>query len=253
VTPASTEELRQERAGSFGGVADDYERARPGYPDAAVREITKDRPTAILDVAAGTGKLTRKLHAMGFTVIGLEPSVQMLYRLHGVEKDLPTIAGRAEWLPCRSGSFDLVTVAQAWHWFDPRAARAELARVLRPGGHACILWNFRDESVDWVAELSTIIGSEGTSETESDSDPLAGSTAFSPSIKHDYRFEQTLDRDLLVSLVRSRSYVATLPQDEQRAVLNRVVELCDEHPQLAGRAQFAMPYRTLLFCAQKLS
>ena len=146
----------------------------------------------------------------------------------------------------------MITVAEAWHWFDQPAAAAEFARVLRPGGHACILWNFRDESVDWVAELSTIIGSEGTSETESEGDPLGGSSAFTPSTERTYRFDQPLDQDLLVSLVRSRSYVASLPPDEQRAVLSRIVELCQEHPQLSGRPEFSMPYRTLVFRAERL-
>jgi SAM-dependent methyltransferase len=233
-------------------VADDYERARPGYPDAAIYEITKGRPDAILDVAAGTGKLTRQLHALGFPVVALEPSVEMLRRLKAVEKDIPAIAARAEAIPFRTAGFDLVTVAQAWHWFDPTGASAELARVLRPGGDACILWNFRDESVDWVAKLSKIIGSEGTTEADSDADPLSDSAAFSPSTRHEYWFEQPLHRDLLVSLVRSRSYVASLGPDKQRGVLNRVAELCQEDPQLRGRTEFAMPYRTLLFRAQKL-
>jgi ubiquinone/menaquinone biosynthesis C-methylase UbiE len=252
LTQGSTEKLRQELAGSFGGVADDYERARPGYPRSAIEEITRDRPGRILDIGAGTGKLTRQLHALGFYVVGVEPSLQMLQRLRRVEKEIPTIAGRAEALPCRTASFDVVTVAQAWHWFDPVPATAEMARVLRPGGHACILRNLRDESVDWVAELSTIIGSEGTTEAESDSDPLAGGACFSSWTRQEYRLEQTLDRDLLLSLVTSRSYVVTLPQDERRVVLDRVVELCKEHPQLAGREQFTMPYQTLLFRAGKL-
>jgi SAM-dependent methyltransferase len=245
-------ELRRQLAGSFGGVADDYERARPGYPEEAVREITKDSRGTVLDLAAGTGKLTRQLHSFGFSVVAVELSVEMLRRLQALEEAIATIAGRAEALPCRDASFDLATVAQAWHWFDPARASAELARVLRPGGYACVLWNFRDESVDWVAELSTIIGSEGTSDAESDSDPFSDSPAFSPSARHEYRFQQPLDRDLLMSLVRSRSYVATLPRDEQRAVLNRVIDLCEHHPQLAGRAEFALPYRTLLFRAQRI-
>jgi SAM-dependent methyltransferase len=176
----------------------------------------------------------------------------MLHRLRGAEKKIPLIAGRAEALPCGTASLDLVTVAQAWHWFDQDAASSELARVLRPGGHACILWNFRDESVDWVAEMSTIIGSKGTSEAGSDSDPLAGSRAFSPSTRRTYRFQQLLDRDLLISLVRSRSYVATLPSNERRTVLSRIAGLCEEHPQLTGRKRFAMPYRTLVYRATRL-
>jgi ubiquinone/menaquinone biosynthesis C-methylase UbiE len=251
VTGAAAEVTKQQRAGSFGAVADDYERSRPGYPLEAVRWLAGSSPVLVLDVAAGTGKLTRQLRAFGHRVVGLEPSVQMLNRLHLAGKEIPVVAARAEALPFRPATFDAVTVAQAWHWFDRTAATAELARVLRPGGHAGILWNFRDESVDWVAELSTLIGSEGTSEAESDSDPLAGA-AFSASIKRTFWFQQALDRDLLVALVRSRSYVATLPEDEQAALLARIVKLCEEHPQLARRSRFVMPYRTLAFRAQQL-
>jgi SAM-dependent methyltransferase len=206
----------------------------------------------VLDVAAGTGKLTTQLRDLGHSVVALELSEQMLRQLRSHDVAIPAAAGRAEALPFRAASFDVITVAQAWHWFEQPVAAAEFARVLRPGGHSCILWNFRDEAVDWVAELSTIIGSEGTSETESDGDPLAGSSAFTPSIKRTYRFEQPLDQGLLVSLVRSRSYVASLPVDEQRVVLNRIVELCQEHPQLSGRPRFSMPYRSLVFRAERL-
>jgi hypothetical protein len=103
-----------------------------------------------------------------------------------------------------------------------------------------------------VAELSSIIGSEGTSEAGSASDPLAASAAFSPSTRRIYGFEQPLDRELLVSLVRSRSYVATLPDDERRTVLSRIGGLCEEHPQLTGRTRFPMPYRTLVYRATQL-
>jgi SAM-dependent methyltransferase len=252
MTEADAEAIKRQRAASFGAVAGDYERSRPGYPDEAVRWMAGNHAATVLDVAAGTGKLTTQLRDLGRSVVALELSEQMLRQLRTVAVAIPAAAGRAEALPFRPASFDLITVAQAWHWFDHPATAAEFARVLLPGGHACILWNFRDESVEWVAELSTIIGSEGTSQTESDGDPLADSTAFAPSIKRTYRFEQLLDQELLVSLVRSRSYVASLPADEQLAVVNRIVELCKEHPQLSGRPEFSMPYRTLVFRAERL-
>jgi SAM-dependent methyltransferase len=252
VTEADADAIRRQRAASFGAVAGDYERSRPGYPNDAVRWMVGNNQATVLDVAAGTGKLSTQLRVLAHSVVALELSEQMLHQLRSLARAIPAAAGRAEALPFRAACFDVITVAQAWHWFDHSAAAAEFARVLRPGGHACILWNFRDESVDWVAELSTIIGSEGTSETESEGDPLAGNSAFTPSTERTYRFEQPLDQDLLVSLVRSRSYVASLPADEQRAVLDRIVELCKEHPQLSGRPQFSMPYRTLAFRAQRL-
>jgi SAM-dependent methyltransferase len=252
MTEADAEAVKRQRAASFGAVAGDYERSRPGYPDEAVRWMAGADSAMVLDVAAGTGKLTTQLRDLGNSVIALELSEQMLRQLRSLARAIPVAAGRAETLPFRAASFDVITVAQAWHWFDQPAAAAEFARVLRPGGHACILWNFRDESVDWVAELSTIIGSEGTSETESEGDPLGGRSGFTPSTERTYRFDQPLDQDLLVSLVRSRSYVASLPADEQRAVLSRILELCQEHPQLSGRPEFSMPYRTLVFRAERL-
>lgn len=253
MTEVSREDIRQQRAHSFGAIAGDYERSRPGYPRDAVVWMLGDRATTVLDVAAGTGKLTVQLRAHGHSVVALEPSLEMLRQLRSGHPEIPAASGRAEALPFRSDFFDVVTVAQAWHWFDPPMASAELARVLRPGGRACIVWNFRDESTEWVAELSRLIGSEGTSEADSNSDPLAASEEFSPSSKRTYRFDQPLDRDLLVALVRSRSYVASLPENQRRDLLDRIGRLCEEHPQLAGRSRFSMPYRTLVYRAQKVS
>jgi SAM-dependent methyltransferase len=252
LTEASPEVERRLRAASFGAVADEYERSRPGYPEDAVRWITGEDPVEVLDLAAGTGKLTRQLHAAGHAVVAVDPSLEMLGRLQAATPSIPAAAGRAESIPCRSERFDVITIAQAWHWFDNQRASEEVARVLRPGGYACILWNFRDESTDWVAKLSEIIGSEGTSEDETDDDPLGHCTAFAPSVRRSFTFDQPLDRDLLVALVKSRSYVATLPPDGQRRVLDRVHELCDQHAELAGRERFAMPYLTKVYRAERV-
>jgi SAM-dependent methyltransferase len=240
-------------AHSFGVVADEYERARPGYPDDATRWIAGDVPAAILDVAAGTGKLTTQLHDVGHHIVGLDSSIEMLSQLRRQQFDIGLTVGRAEGLPFGSELFDTITVAQAFHWFDQPAAIAEFARVLRPGGHLAILWNFRDESVDWVAELSKLIGREGAEkEKEPSYEPLPPTAPFKPSAHRTFRFEQPLDRHLLVGLVKSRSYVATLPERKRNSVLNEVFRLCDEHPALAGRSKFSMPYRTEVFLAEKI-
>jgi SAM-dependent methyltransferase len=252
LTEESDGRNKQLLADSFGAIAHDYERARPGYPGEAVEWITGGHRRVILDVAAGTGKLTAQLSNLGNFVVALEPSLEMLDRLRAAHPHIPAAAGRAEALPFAEGSFDIVTVAQAFHWFDGPVAIAEFARVLRPGGHLVILWNFRDDSVDWVAELSKLIGSEGAEkEKEGSYDPLPSSSPFGPSTNRTFRLEQPLDPALLVGLVRSRSYVATLPSDEQEALLRKVARLCDEHPALAGRSEFVMPYRTEVFVAEK--
>ncbi len=134
MTQGDTERIRQELADSFGSVADDYERSRPGYPEDAIRWISAV-PAVILDVAAGTGKLTIQLRDLGHRVIGLDPSIDMLSQLRRRQPDIGVAVGRAEALPFDAESFDVLTVAQAFHWFDQPVALAEFARVLRSRGY----------------------------------------------------------------------------------------------------------------------
>jgi ubiquinone/menaquinone biosynthesis C-methylase UbiE len=253
LTQGNTERSKQKLARSFGAVAKEYERGRPGYPDDVTRWIGGTAPAVVLDVAAGTGKLTTGLQDLGHHVVGLDPSIEMLSQLSRQRPDIAVTVGRAERLPFGAGSFDALTVAQAFHWFDQTVAVAEFARVLRLGGHLAILWNFRDETVDWVAQLSRLIGSEGAEKEKCPYEPLPSTGWFESSTHRTFRFEQPLDRDLLVGLVRSRSYVATLPEAERRAVIAGVLRLCDEHPALAGRPEFSMPYRTEVFLAERIS
>ncbi len=131
------------RASSFGAVADVYERARPGYPEAAVLALAGSSPCDVLDLAAGTGKLTRSLVALGHRVTAVDPSPEMLAV---IERDLAGVVlrvGTAEKIPLGDGTLDVVTVAQAFHWFDPSPAYREIARVLRPGGVLGLVWNWR--------------------------------------------------------------------------------------------------------------
>jgi ubiquinone/menaquinone biosynthesis C-methylase UbiE len=253
LTLGDTERVRQQLAHSFGSVANDYERSRPGYPDEAIGWISC-APAAILDVAAGTGKLTTQLRDLGNEVIGLDPSIEMLSQLRRQRPDIGVTVAQAEALPFEAESFDVLTVAQAFHWFDQPVALAEFARVLRPSGLLAILWNFRDETVDWVAELSRLIGSEGAEKEKDPSyEPFASSLRFGASMHRTFSLNQALDPDLLVGLVQSRSYVATLPEADRLGVLEGVRRLCREHPALAGGSEFSMPYRTEVFLAKKIS
>ena len=129
-------EDRLERAASFGGVADAYERARPGYPDDAVRWLAGEEPCDVVDLGAGTGKLTRSLVALGHRVTAVEPLEEMLEQLRHAVPAATALRGSAEAIPLPDGSADVVTCAQAFHWFDHEVALPEMARVLRPGGPA---------------------------------------------------------------------------------------------------------------------
>jgi A/G-specific adenine glycosylase len=148
-------------ATGFEAGAAAYELARPGYPDEAVAVLVGMLGIAagvqVLDLAAGTGKLTRRLIELGASVIAIEPVRGMRRELQQAVAGVEVLDGTAESIPLADASVDVVTVAQAFHWFDAPLALAEIARVLRPGGGLAILWNERDESTPWVAEMSRII------------------------------------------------------------------------------------------------
>ncbi|MCA1843912.1 MAG: class I SAM-dependent methyltransferase, partial [Actinobacteria bacterium] len=141
--------------------AERYERARPGYPPAAVAwlagHLRLRTGSVAVDLAAGTGKLTRLLTPTGTTVLAVEPVDEMRRLLARQCPTVPVVAGAAERLPLRAGSVDAVTVAQAFHWFDADAAFAELRRVLRPGGRVGLIWNVRDRDVAWVDALWSVM------------------------------------------------------------------------------------------------
>ena len=146
------------RARSFGVAADVYERARPLYPDEAIEWILPEGARTVLDLGAGTGKLTRALAARGLEVVAVEPLAEMRTNLAWAAPEARILDGTAEAIPLEDDSVDLITVAQAWHWVDPARATAEAARVLRPGGTLALIWNRRDERVDWVARLGQVMG-----------------------------------------------------------------------------------------------
>src|SRR5712691_5874982 len=130
---------------AFSDVADAYARARPDYPDEAVRWLAGDEPHDIVDLGAGTGKLTRSLVALGHRVTAVEPLDEMRAQLVAALPGTIALAGSAEAIPCPDASADVVSCAQAFHWFAHDAALPEIARVLRPGGRLALVWNSRDD------------------------------------------------------------------------------------------------------------
>ena len=207
----------RERAGSFGAAADVYDRSRPGYPVEAVRFCLPDGARRVLDLGAGTGKLTEVLLDLGFDVVAVEPSEAMRALLPARAE---TLDGDAEHLPLPDASVDAVLVGQAFHWFDAEPALAEIARVLRPGGTLGLLWNLRDESADWVRDVWASFESERAYEVTDA--PFVDAPGLSDPDHSVFRNSQSLDQDLLVDLVASRSAVITLPVEERVEVLQRV-------------------------------
>ena len=154
----------RERSLSFGSQAAAYERGRPSYPPEAIEWLLA--PTEgwdardVLDLGAGTGKLTTRLVERGLDVVAVDPIAEMLDVLRAALPTTPALLGTAEQIPLGDNSVDAVLVAQAWHWFDPQRAVAEVARVLRPGGRLGLVWNIRDERLGWVKEFGEIVGGE---------------------------------------------------------------------------------------------
>ncbi len=208
-----------------------YERARPGYSDesvahlAATLGITEGR--TVLDVAAGTGKLTRSLVATGATCLAAEPSASMLEVFSATVPGVPAVGSTAEHLPFAAGTMDAIVVAQAFHWFDAPVALAEFARVLRPGGGLALIWNERDESDPMVAQLTRISKWDTHQPYPVGRDfgrVVDASGLFEPVARTRFSFTQALDRTGLVEQVATRSYVAVLPEDRRRALLDEVAE-----------------------------
>jgi SAM-dependent methyltransferase len=231
---------------SFGAVADAYDRARPGYPAEAARWLGGEPPLRVVELGAGTGRLTEELVRLGHEVLATDPLDEMLAHLHRRLPDVPTARAAAERIPLADRTVDVAVSAQAFHWFDLDRALPEIARVLRPGGVLALVWNERDERIPWVRRLGQTLG--GAREQETDpTHRLIGSGLFGFVDTATFRFWQPLDRDRLRDLAVSRSYVATLPERERDAVLARLDALYDEYGR--GADGMLLPYVTKCYRA----
>lgn len=259
------EQIRDAAQG-FAQNAAAYEAARPSYPAEAVAHIVGHGGIGpgrrVLDLAAGTGKLTRLLTPTGAAVVAVEPVAAMRDHLRGASPTASLTAsltievhdGTAEAIPLADASVDAVTVAQAFHWFDAPRALAEIRRVLRPGGHLFLVWNTRDRDHDWVREFGDLLVDGPDAERPYDSyyevdyaAVVAEAGGFTPVDLWAHRWEQPCDPDLLVARAESVSVVGALPPADRRRVLDRVRRLADTHPSLAGRARFGFPYTTRVY------
>lgn len=231
---------------SFAGVADAYERGRPEYPEEAVRWLVGDAPVHVVDLGAGTGKLTRGLVALGHRATAVEPLAEMRAELAKVVPGARVVEGSAEAIPLPDGSADVVTCAQSFHWFDHGKALPEVARVLRQAGRLALVWNSRDDADPWMARLSAILGNETVG--NDDVEPLVGSGLFEAVERARFSFTQVLDREGLLDLVLSRSYCAKLPLPDREPILAAVARLYDE---TAGAEGVGLAYVTECFRTAK--
>lgn len=234
---------RDERSLSFGSQANAYERGRPSYPPEAIDWLLPTKARDVLDLGAGTGKLTTRLVERGLDVVAVDPVVEMLETLRDALPDTPALVGTAEQIPLPDNSVDTVLVAQAWHWFDAGRAVSEVVRVLRPGGRLGLVWNTRDERLGWVKELDGIIGREDARDTIDAG--IALPHPFTEIEHHQVEWTNYLTPQALIDLVASRSYCITSPAAARAKTLSQVRELLRTHPALANSTGLALPYITV--------
>lgn len=242
MSPSGEEQTAElARSLSFGAEAAAYERGRPSYPPEAIDWLLPGGARDVLDLGAGTGKLTTRLVERGLSVVAVDPIPEMLELLRDSLPDTPALLGTAEEIPLPDDSVDAVLVAQAWHWFDPTRAIPEVARVLRPGGRLGLVWNTRDERMGWVRDLGRIVGHED--------DPFNNRVTlpapFSDLQRHQVEWTNYLTPQALIDLVASRSYCITSPAAVRTQTLDQVRELLATHSALANSTGLALPYVTV--------
>jgi len=245
-------ELQHPDSRSFELVADLYERARPEYPQEAVAWVAAKlglgSDSTIVDLGAGTGKLTRALHATGARVIAVEPGDAMRAELERRLPEVEALRGAAESIPLADGSVDCVAVGQAFHWFRHDEALPELHRVLRPGGGLALFWNSRDHERPVQQEISDLISPfvpPGRPGPEHWADALRQSPLFGTPEGAHFPWAQQLDADGLAARIGSVSFVAAaLP--EARAKLD--TQLREIAARLGGVVDF--PYVTDVYVSR---
>jgi SAM-dependent methyltransferase len=233
------------RARSFGTRASDYAEHRPNYPADGIRWVlgAASRPVRdVLDLAAGTGKLTEGLLPLGLTLTAVEPDDDMRAELSQRFPQVNAVSGTAEDIPLAAGSVDAVLVGQAFHWFDRVKALDEIARVLRPGGVVGALWNGEDTSVEWVAGLLAVTGTSVHGIT-SEHLWVPEHPLFGPFEASTFPHGQRRTIDSLAETFGTHSRMLVIPDDEREAVLDQIRSYLAARPETAG-GEFDLPLRT---------
>jgi SAM-dependent methyltransferase len=241
---------------TFGANADAYERARPAWPEEAARWLVPEDAELVVELGAGTGKLTRAVAALGARVVAVEPDPRMLAVLRGV--GLEGVEGSAEGIPLGDRVADAVVAGSSLHWFDLGQALPEIHRVLRPGGRFGFAWNHRDDRHPAIARMNEAvyaaqIRTRGPRWRSRDwSAELTAGGLFRD--VEQARFEHVLElpREALRDHLLSYSGVAALPEDERRRLLAAVAGLLDSDESVRGSGSLRLPFVVAAFRATRV-
>lgn len=270
---------------SFGAIADDYNRLRPPPPDDAVDWLVPPDCQVAVDLAAGTGLLSRALASRAGKVIAVEPDQRMAAVLRASSPAVQVMEGRGEAIPLPDASADGLFISSAWHWMDPELAIREIGRVLRDGGRFGMIWTSRDRQVDWVAELDALRdparqsradqGQDQDAEPGEDQDAASGDDhhaepgrdgqqparrwqreivvpagdLFGPAQTADFAFARPMQLDDVVSMLGTYSNVITADPAERAAGLSRAESALRER--FPGGGEVAVPMRSWCWRADR--
>ena len=237
------------RARSFETAAAEYERHRPDYPEEALRwvadRLALDGQARVLDVGAGTGKLTRALVALGFEVVALEPGNPMLEQLRAAVPEAEALEGQAEEIPLPDQTIDAAFAGQAFHWFDRERALPELHRVIRPGGGLALLWNWWDERDPLQRELGGLVGYAGHQPYREEELPAA--PLFRERGRTVVETVQESTREGLIGYLSTSSMFLTMETDERERRLAEVRAIASRYGE-----RFPLPRLTYVFAFARL-
>ena len=251
-----------ERAHSFGSVAEDYDRWRPGVDPSVVDWFVPAPIERAIDVGAGTGKLSRLLVGRAADVVCVEPDARMRAVLTRNVPEATVLEGRGERIPVEDASADAVVVSSAWHWMDHDAAAAEVARVLRPDGVLGVVWSGLDWTADWFRQvragveadpavqpgsvLAAIGGASGRRDGSTHVLTLPGDAPFGEPEQCSLSWELAMTADDLVGLLGTVSGVIVLPDDRRREVMAEAREMLRRYGGLEGDAAVTLPFQRAL-------
>ena len=247
----------RDRALSFGSVAEDYEATRPGWPVEPFAEVlthfgVREQPD-IVDIAAGTGKLTRTLAPLAGTLVAVEPDPSLREVLQRVLPQVDVRAGTAESLPVESGSTDVTTAGQAFHWFDVQAALGEIARVLRPGGVAIAGWNSRPEEGTWYDAVIEFLSAANPDHLPASTRDWAADfahPAYGQLFVATARHVQTSDHDRFARLLGTHSIINLLPPARRASLIEEAVAVAVEQGAFAPDRSCEIPWRCDVYALQ---
>lgn len=253
--------IHQFAATGFQAASDAYERGRPEYPPEAVSQLIQElcisSQTYVVDLGAGTGKLTKLLAKTNAKITAVEPVEAMRNKFHSILPEVEILQGTAESIPLETGSVDAVVVAQAFHWFRGSIAVPEIHRILKPNGKLGLIWNARDEHASWVAKLTEVLDryENGAPRYKSGlwKNAFLETNLFTPFHETHFKYSQHGDISLILDRVGSISFIASLSVEEKNKALDEVKKIVTDEMQMSNISQIELPYRTDVYICQKKS